>query len=428
MARNAWTILARRPTRATWQSSRSAARPRQTHRPGCASSKTCFRLDRPDGVDEAAAFRGALANELRVAGWPWREAQDRARKAIPDPPADQPVAEAGSAGTLADLPPPTPAIVVAHNAFYAGKLLLAHGPSGGGKTTYFGQAAAAVTTGSAHLARPTVEGDVVICTEDVDTWRDVVGEQRGDLARVHLATWATLRDRVEAVRPVAVVVDTLQYVASTVGSDELDSAMAVDRILRPLQELARETGAAVTVTDHEPWAEGRHGDRETGTNARPRHSGAKVATADAVLRVTAAKDDDDQIVCITIRPSKAKGARRGISVSTEHVDIHGFPTDPPAGGGNGGGRPSSYGRILDEVRGYLDGHPTASKREVRRSVPGKHDHVDQAFDACQSCAPVGNLPVPETVPETQRGTPVPPRAPRAPFPYRGHGGTGHAHR
>lgn len=209
--------------------------------------------------------------------------------------------------SLADLPDVENARAVAHDVFYAGKVTLIHGPSGGGKSTLLALASAAVTTGGMFAGRPAVEGDIIICAEDADTWRTVVHGAGGDLSRVKLRSWAELPDAVRSLKPVAAAVDTMQYVAHQNGSGELDSAIEVDRILRPLEALARETGAAVTVLDHEPWSDGKNGDRETGTQGRPRRSGAKVATVDAVLRCTATKSDDNRIESIKYRPVEGEG-------------------------------------------------------------------------------------------------------------------------
>ncbi len=227
--------------------------------------------------------------------------------------------------TLADLPAVAAAPVVAASVAYVGRLGLMHGPAGGGKSTVIANAVARITTGRPWLSQPTIAGAVVLCTEDPDTWRAVVAAAAGDLARVHLRTWRDLPGAVAELQPVMAIVDTLQYVAHQTGSGELDSAREVDLILRPLEKLAREHGTAIVVTDHEPWAEAGSGltDKASGTKKRPRHSGAKVATADYVVRCTTADG-------VTLLERGAK-RRRGIDVAAAvRVDIHGDPVAAPA--------------------------------------------------------------------------------------------------
>ena len=240
-----------------------------------------------------------------------------------DAPLPAPELQTVMADSFADLPPAQSAPVVAHDAFYGGKLGLLHGPSGGGKSTFLAMATAAVTRGRQWADRDTIRGEVIVVTEDPDSWLDVLAEHGADLGTVKIRQWRDLPAAVRELQPVAVAVDTMPYVAHQAGAGELDSAREVDAILRPLEALARETGAAITITDHEPWRDGTDGDSATGTRARPRHSGAKVATSDFILRATAEKDDDGNILSITIRPSCAKGARRGIHVSTLTVNLAG---------------------------------------------------------------------------------------------------------
>ena len=273
----------------------------------------------------APRFRGGVAAAL---GTTDREGTHR-------PAAPPAVPETPLPATFEAMPDEEHAKAIAHDVWYAGRLGLIHGPAGGGKSTLMALAAAAVTRGELFAGRSTAPGKLLICTEDAATWREVMAGAGADLALVSECRWRDLEARVREEAPVAVAVDTMQFVSHQAGSGELDSADAVDGILRPLQALARETGVAITIADHEPWAEGTSGDRETGTKDRPRHSGAKVATADFVLRCTATKDDEGLIVTPEVGPSKAKGARRGITVSRESIDLHGAAVTPPSGGGGG---------------------------------------------------------------------------------------------
>ena len=221
---------------------------------------------------------------------------------------------------LVDVPAAEAAPIVAAQIAYGGRLGLVRGPAGGGKSTAIANAVARVTTGRPWLGLPVQPGAVVLCTEDPYTWRAVVTAAGGDLQRVHLRRWRNLPAAIAALTPVLAIVDTLQYVAHDIGSGELDSAREVDLILRPLEALCRDYGTAIVVTVYEPWAEAGGGlvDKASGTKKRPRHSGAKVATADYVMRCSTV----DSVTTIERGPK----VRRGIEVAAvSRIDIHGEP-------------------------------------------------------------------------------------------------------
>ena len=359
----------------------------------------------------AASWRVVVSEHLgRTGRGGWRDA--------PLPAAE--VVDMDAPDTLADLPEVETVPVVAQDLWYRGKVALLHGPSGSGKTTFSALAAAAVTTGRPFTDLPTIAGEVIVCTEDPESWRTVVHGAGGDLARVKLRSWRDLPEAVRKLRPVAVAVDTMQFVAHQNGSGELDSAREVDAILRPLEALARETGAAVAILDHEPWSDGRRGDAETGTQARPRHSGAKVATCDAVLRVTCDKDDADRITTITVRPSKAKGARRGIEISTLTVDLKTGGTTPGRGGGDGGGVEvdefARYRDREDDVRSYLMENPSASARSVRLTLKLKGRASVAAAFVETIRPPVPAFPTPPPGTRERGGVPGVPANGNAPVP------------
>ena len=231
---------------------------------------------------------------------------------------------------------------IAHNAYIAGCLGFIHGMTGGGKTTFMALATAAVTrrgmlfAGQVAKTRP-----VIVCTEDPLTWRKAVELAGGDLEAVKLCKWDGLPAAIrESATAPAVCVDTMQHAAHEAGSGELDSAIEVDRILRPLSALARATGAAITVLDHEPWSD----TDEVKTKKRPRGSGAKAATADFVLHCSAVKDEDNHIESITVEPSDVKGARWGLHVSRLTINLAGCRVDPPGRGGVSGGTAGSGDR------------------------------------------------------------------------------------
>ena len=249
---------------------------------------------------------------------------------LPAPLADEGATEPAS---FADVPSVHIAPIVAAQLLYGGKLGLMHGPAGGGKTTVLANVVARITLGAEWLGRPTIKGTVLVVTEDRDTWKDALETAGADQTMVHPVQWRDLARKVADAQPVAVVIDTMQYVASIVGSGELDSAREVDIILRPLERLCRDNGVAVIVTDHEPWADGSGPtDASSGTKKWPRHSGAKVATCDYILRCSV----DNDITTIE-RGSKV---RRGIAVDRiVTVNLHGDPVAaPPSGTANGAGQ------------------------------------------------------------------------------------------
>ncbi len=310
---------------------------------------------------------------------------DRGGRYHPALPVDPPAAPRPN--TLADMPPVEHAAVVAHDVFVAGRLGLIHGPTGGGKTHLAAIAAAAVTNrGNLFAGKATMTGDVLICTEDPETWRDVVAANGGDLSRVKVREPAELHAAIREIRPVAVCIDTMAYLAHASGSGELDSAAEVDRILRPLAALTREIGTAITALDHEPWKDKRAGGAGL-TEERPRHSGAKVATCDFIMRCNAEKDVlGERIETITVGPSRVKGARRGIPVSKVTINLDGEPCEPGTGGdGAGGDEYSKWRQHEPGIREYLMRLPHATSYAVRKAldIRGNYTKVHAFVDTCR---------------------------------------------
>ena len=197
--------------------------------------------------------------------------------------------------------------VVAHGLAFRGKVGLLHGPAGHGKTTLVANMATRVTDGRAFAGRPTVAGEVLLVAEDLDTWRHVFHENGGDPKKVRTTGWPIRRSHVlEDV--VLVVVDTMAYVSNIEGIN-LDKAHEVDRVLRPLSELAAEFNVAVLVLDHEPWSneQGKQGK----TAERPRHSGAKVGTCDWLARVEMDRDRGG------VKVTRGLKSRVGIEIPAE---------------------------------------------------------------------------------------------------------------
>ena len=314
-----------------------------------------------------------------------------------------PVADADDEpDTLADLGDIEPARAVAAGVLFAGRLGLIHGPSGGGKTTALANVIARVTTGRPWLGQPTIPGAIVIACEELQTWGHAVKAAGGDMRRVFLRRWRKLPAAVEELRPVAVIVDTMQFIAHETGSAELDSAQAVDAILRPLERLCREYGCAVAVTDHEPWADpsaGASRDRESGTQKRPRHSGAKVATADYLLRISTA----DSVTTI----SRGAKVRWGIAIEPAvSVDVRGERVSAPAAPageshkiatGMDGTTVVTDTETYDRLIGFLTQHPNARKREIRDGLKMRGrsaGELDRAIDQAVAAGRIERRPGP----------------------------------
>ena len=359
-------------------------------------------------VEGAALFPGVITAAL-------------GRPGKPPPPLAQ--SDANDApDTLADLGTIEPAHPVAAGLLFAGRLGLMHGPAGGGKTTVLANVIARVTTGRPWLGRPVKAGPVLLVAEDTATWAHTITAAGGNPRRVRLRRWPDLPAAVEQLRPVAVVVDTLQFVAHETGSAELDSAQAVDAILRPLERLCRKYDCAAVVTDHEPWADstapGR--DKDSGTQKRPRHSGAKVATADYILRVTTA----DGVTTIT----RGAKVRWGIAVEPAvSVDIRGEPVAGPAPAAETGGAVSGMDgstvltdtELYDRLLGFLMQHDGATKTQIRDGLKmrgRKSKALDRVLDQAVAAGRIERqagpsnsvrhcvVPHPETLPPRNDGT------------------------
>ena len=195
-------------------------------------------------------------------------------------------------------------------------------------------------TGRPWLGRPTVTGDVIVVVEEVATYAHVVRQAGGDPSRVCIRKWRDLPRVAAKVKPVAIIVDTMQRIAHEIGGLNLNQPDDADRILRVLESIARDNNCGVLVTDHEPYEE-----KGTGTKDRPRGSTAKPATADYVLRCRR----DDAVTTVT--PGRGM-ARFGIDVFTFAVDVRGEPVDvPPVGADDVAAPAPTTGRL--DPDGYL---------------------------------------------------------------------------
>ena len=166
--------------------------------------------------------------------------------------------------------------VVLPGLAWAGRIGLVHGPPAGGKTMLAANAVARLSRGNYWLGKRIEAGTAVVFTEDHSTWLRVMDASPRGWDRN--GVWVPDRyddfdSCVRDVKPALAVVDTFDKALYCRGLSDGNSAGEVNQILRPLETLARETGAALMVLDHEP-----HG------VARPRGSGAKAATVDYMLR------------------------------------------------------------------------------------------------------------------------------------------------
>ncbi len=270
--------------------------------------------------------------------------------------------------TLADITD-EPVVTVAAGLLFAGQIGLMHGPAFGGKSTLLANVIARITTGRPWLEKDTVSGDVVIVAEDTRTYRRIMADAQGNLARVHVRRWPKLAPSVADIEPVAVVVDTMAFIGGQLGGLDLNQAGETDRILRPLERLAREHGCAVLVTDHEPHA-------ETGTRTKdwPRGSTAKSATPDYVLRCT--RDGETT----TVEPNRG-AARLGIETFTFAVDGRGRrtvdrPADLPPAITGAAGEPAAAGDdqpLADSFAKWRDREPAI--RAMLTTDPTASDHA-----------------------------------------------------
>jgi hypothetical protein len=145
-----------------------------------------------------------------------------------------------------------------------------------GKSTWLYALIAALVRGSQFIGLGVMPGPVLLlAVEELD--RDVVirlrgfGVQDSDPLHIHVgplpdsdATWKALRERIAELRPVLVVVDTLNRFWSV--RDENDNAQ-VNREAGKWLELARETGVTVMAVVHSNKGEGEHGRSIRGASA-----------------------------------------------------------------------------------------------------------------------------------------------------------------
>ena len=320
-----------------------------------------------------------MANRLRALGVPWRLANERAAKAIPDPPAEDDDGDGDPDGIVTlDKLGAIEVGTIARGLFFENKLGILHAKGGGGKTTVLAGALAAITTGADWLGAPTVEGDVLIVgAEDVDTFRKRIEEWGGNLARVHVWERSNLERLpaiLEKIRPVAVVVDSFQTVAHAAGVNSNLSDEAAN-IMRPLVAARKGSGAGWIVSHHEPWDAGR-----------PRNSTEIVNAADFTLScdINEAAFQTKLVPSLKWRYGIPREAIRLALGSDGFVLWSGpDPEGSPGGGGDGGPRED----VEHAVSEYLQDHPGASSREIAKATKRRLASVQAAVKAIQTFAP-----------------------------------------
>ena len=207
-------------------------------------------------------------------------------------------ADNGSAGEvmlmselLADPQALTEPPVVLSNVAYGGALTVLAAPSKGGKSTWMTDAAAKLSRGRDWTdGEPLSSGALSVLWVALDEAKATalrrLHSRDAEADLVHVANFwglpkeATLAATVRALRPGLVIVDTLADYAADSAPDS-GSASEWTAVMRPLANLARETGAAIVALHHTP-----HG------KARPRDSTAIGAVADVVFIMDGAGDDE----------------------------------------------------------------------------------------------------------------------------------------
>ena len=309
-------------------------------------------------------WRGAVQQTLGTV----REGAWRAAPPLPD-------AEPYERKTLADLTFEAPE-VVAHGLAFRGRLGILHGPAGQGKTTLLANVASRITTGRQFAGRDVVAGDVVVYSEDLDSWNTVMHRAGGDRSRlVVLDRWPIPAEAIDE-NVALLVADTLAYTLHASGGDP-DKSVDTDAIMRPLADIARKHNIAVVVLDHEPWASDSS---EGKTVPRPKHSGAKVATADYVIRVslTSSDSDADTLVKRGIKTRVGLDVPKAVVYDSNGAAVDGANLDPPDA------------EDPDWVFEYLEPEPaSANQIRQRAGLPNSGANNNRVRAALESLAGEG---------------------------------------
>jgi hypothetical protein len=179
-------------------------------------------------------------------------------------------------GQLLDEPEPLDPDWILEDLIPAGSLACLAAKPKVGKTTLIYELLVNVATGKPFLGRKTKQGAVLILAVE-EHRRDVkrrlrnLGADHTDLIHLHVGPLTDSADTMNTLRRYIgehdiklVVIDTLN---SFWGVSEENDAGAVTKAVKPLLQLARETGAAVLLIHHARKSEGDHGDEIRGSGA-----------------------------------------------------------------------------------------------------------------------------------------------------------------
>jgi len=241
-----------------------------------------------------------------------------------------------------------PPEVVAENFAWRGRTAVVSAREKAGKSTLFTCVVACVSSNRPWLGCPVEAGDVLWIgpEEHIHDLARRLQSMEADLDRVHIMVppfsfddpvgW--IRDRVQDIEPILVIIDTLAAVTSGIVTDS-GSADSWNGFLIPMTEIARGSGAAFLVAAHSQKRKNEY-----------RDSTAIGANFDVILQM---EEGDDNI-----RRFKKNRARWHVPdfairlVDTEYRLV--------------GGEVS----LEAQIRTYVGANPGCSQRMVRSDVSG----------------------------------------------------------
>ena len=196
----------------------------------------------------------------------------------------------------------TPPPVVVPRLAWAGRLTLIAAREKAGKSTLTGFVSAEVSRGGNFLDEPCAAGNVLVIglEEFIGDAARRLRHFDADPTRVHIVDRLhaeasdrpqEVRSHMEAVSPVLVLIDSLSAYSSGLIQDE-NNATQMTAVVKPLADLAHESGIAFLVLHH-----------ATKTSGRARGSTGIMANADVVCEFTATNEDADP----TLRTMRTAG-------------------------------------------------------------------------------------------------------------------------
>ena len=322
--------------------------------------ESAFKLDPLTDDDEAGAYRGALTNELRAAGWMWRDSGVRAAQAIPDPPGDadggEDLACDGAAWVEKHLLPPVDELIPdAPGLAYRGLATLAHADRGTGKTLYSVWLATAALRAGLRV--------LVAVDDDPSTWARRLADWCPPLAKLYpldmavLAPVGAFERAVARYEPDVVIVDSWRRWSRANGAtkrgdanDESVAGPIADRLV----DVAT-SGPAVVILANE--AKSSEGNTSRGS----------VAPEDGMTGSVRRISRDGDITSIETSGKVRDGVPAGpwrMRLSADgyrRVDWTDDPGPDDGGGGGGGGREEAADDLLRET-------PATSVRSFRKAM------------------------------------------------------------